>query len=63
MTCRKLPTDVWCQKLSNWEVEEAYWAWRRGEQIKVLAARYGISAKGLKRAFVRMETRGEEVPA
>lgn len=47
--------NAYCMQLSDWEVEEAHVEWERGTAAKVLAQRYGVSAKTLYRAFRRLE--------
>ena len=57
-TCRPPIASV-CALLSDWEVDEARLdlEWY-GTPITVLAERYGVSTKTLKRAFKRMDERG-----
>lgn len=47
--------------LSDWEVEEAHGERLRGAQMDVLAFRYGISERALRRAFQRLERREDEL--
>ncbi len=46
-----------CMLLSDWEVIEAHGERLRGAQMDVLAFRYGICQRTLRRAFQRLEKR------
>lgn len=54
---RRSYADTLHKSLSDWEVEEAYAEHRAGKTLNALAKRYHTYAKGLRRAFDKLEER------
>lgn len=51
-----------CRSLSDWEVVEMYTEHtRRGTALSALGERYGLSEKGVRRAFKRLRRTAQEM--